>query len=144
MELKYRLAISLIKHYEGFSSKMYLCSAGVPSIGYGRTTGDLISPTTPELEEAWLLQYLYTTNRQINQLVPVTKLAPNQMAALFSLSYNIGMQAFKDSTLRKRLNEGNLEEAALEILRWNKIGNKVSAGLTRRRQAEYKLFKGNQ
>jgi lysozyme len=65
----------------------------------------------------------------------------NQFDALISLAYNIGIQAFTDSTLLQLLNEGSYNGAADQILRWNKVHSKVSTGLQRRRFAEMTLFK---
>jgi lysozyme len=62
--------------------------------------------------------------------------------AYISLTYNIGEQAFCNSTLVKRLNAGDYEGACAEIRRWNRQGGKASQGLTRRREAEYRQCMG--
>ena len=58
----------LIKKYEGFSSKPYLCPAGVATIGYGTTRypdGTKVSmvdePITEEQATAYLNSYVINT-----------------------------------------------------------------------------------
>ena len=62
------------------------------------------------------------------------------MAALVCFVYNIGMGAFKKSTMLKLLNEGKIGEAAGQFPRWNKDNGKEVQGLTNRRLDEQKLF----
>lgn len=64
----------------------------------------------------------------------------NQFSALTSFVFNVGCGNFKSSTLLKRLNEGKIQAASEEILRWNRGGGSVLPGLVRRRQAEKDLF----
>jgi GH24 family phage-related lysozyme (muramidase) len=45
--------------------------------------------------------------------------------------------------LLKVLNAGDYDNCAEQILRWDKAGGKVLAGLTRRRKAEAALFDAN-
>ena len=59
----------------------------------------------------------------------------NQFDALYSLCFNIGGTAFKNSTVVRRLNEGDYTGAAEAILMWNK-----PAVLQKRRQREKELF----
>lgn len=69
--------------------------------------------------------------------VPLTK---NQLDALVSLCYNIGVGAIAKSTLVRKLNAGDINGAANEFLKWNKANGRILSGLTRRRIAERKLF----
>jgi len=54
--------------------------------------------------------------------------------------YNVGIANFKKSTLLKKLNKGDYEEASNQLLRWTRAGGKVLNGLVRRREAEKELF----
>ena len=58
-----------------------------------------------------------------------------------SFSYNIGLGAFRTSTLLKRVNT-NPKDADIcnQFARWNKAGGKVLLGLTRRRKEEANLY----
>lgn len=61
---------------------------------------------------------------------------PRRIAAVLSWCYNVGMGNYRISTFKRKIDEGNWEEAAEQCLRWNKANAKVMCGLTRRRQAE--------
>lgn len=137
--------IDLIKEFEGFRRNAYLCPAGVWTIGYGSTfypdgrkvqKGEVIS--NKEAEE---LLKITVNNfaKEVDNLVTVP-INDNQFSALVSFAFNVGVYAFKNSTLRRVLNQGNYQEAARQFLRWDKAGGKTLAGLTRRRQAERNLF----
>lgn len=133
----------LIKKYEGFSSKPYLCSAGVATIGYGSThysDGTPVTmkdePISKETAEALLLHYV------INEIEPHIRdlsLTDNQREALQSLIYNIGARAFLKSKCYKAIKNGDLCTAYVEW-DWIKGGGKVLPGLIKRRAEEKYLF----
>lgn len=135
---------NLIKKFEGLKLNAYICPAGVPTIGYGHTKDvELGMEITEEEADELLREDLEWACKAVDELVtaPITA---NQFAALVSFVFNVGKTNFKMSTLLKRLNEGHVQIAADELLRWNKItvkGKKVvSNGLARRRKAERELF----
>ena len=140
--------VALIKQFEGFSAKPYLCPAGVPTIGYGATyypDGKKVTLRDKPVTEAdatamlrsMLVQYENGVSRYVQ--VPITQ---GQFDALVSFAYNLGLAALKGSTLLRLVNERNYVGAAAQFSRWNKAGGKVLPGLTRRREAERKLFVG--
>lgn len=138
--------LELIKEFEGFSSVAYLCPAKIPTIGYGNTfwedgrkvrLGEQISKTKA-LE---LLEFV--ANRDFaNKIFPLIKVevSQNQFDAMVSLAYNIGVGAFSNSTLLKKVNAKDFTGAGNEFLKWDKAGGKPLSGLTRRRQREKELF----
>ena len=138
--------INLIKEYEGFKSKSYLCPAGIWTIGYG-TTRIGNNPVkkgmvcTREEAENWLKQdvivFLNGIESAINSGV---KLNQNQVDSLVSFVYNVGIGNFKKSTLLKYINDGFFVLAKNEFKRWNKGGGKVLPGLVARRAKESELF----
>ena len=65
-----------------------------------------------------------------------------QFDALVSFAFNLGVGNLKKSTLLKKFNAGDTQGASLQFKSWNKAGGKILAGLTRRRDAEMKLFLG--
>lgn len=65
-----------------------------------------------------------------------------QRAAMISFAYNVGLGAFSSSTLLRKHNAGDFEGAAAEFGRWNKAAGKVLNGLTRRREAEAAVYRG--
>lgn len=132
--------LSLIKQFEGFRANAYLCSAGVPTIGYGHTRGVKLGDVcTPEEAEAWLREDVEAAERCVNQTVAVP-LTQHEFDALVSFVFNLGCGNFRKSTLLKLLNEGRHDEAAMEFRRWDRAGGVVLAGLTKRRLAEQRLF----
>lgn len=134
------VGLDLIKSHEGFRSDAYLCPAGVWTIGYGHT-GDVEEgqSVTEEEAEELLLQDVAFAEDAVNSLVEV-ELSQQMFDALVCFIYNVGVGAFEQSTLLRFLNQGQMEEAAEQFLRWNKAGGKELTGLTRRREAERDLF----
>lgn len=139
--------IALIKEFEGFKKAPYLCSAGVPTIGYGSTMyadGKKVKMSDVSISEAVALELFHTTLHKYEQTVGkaiVIPLTQNQFDACVSLCYNIGQGNFASSTLVKEINKGEPKEKTSEqFLRWNKAMGTVSAGLSRRRKAEQKLY----
>lgn len=142
-----RPGIELIKSFEGFYSKPYLCPANVPTIGYGATyyeDGSKVKLTDPPINEERAMHLL------MNVLVSYEKavdsfcrddINQNQFDALVSFAYNVGVNALKSSTLLKVLNKNpNDPEIRTQFMRWNKGGGRVLKGLTRRRAAEADLY----
>ena len=139
--------LNLIKKYEGFSSKPYMCPANVPTIGYGSTyypngtKVKLSDDSISEDEATQILEYIAQKDfgSAVNKFV-IVELTQNQFDALVSFAYNIGRTAFENSTLLKFLNRGEYEAAAEQFEKWNKSGGRVLSGLTKRRFDEQKLF----
>ena len=76
----------------------------------------------------------------VERLISVP-LNQNQFDALVSFTYNCGVGALEQSTLRKVLNQGKYEQVPAQLARWVNAGdNKNLAGLVRRRKAEGALF----
>jgi len=137
----------LIMGFEGLSLVPYLCSAKVPTIGYGSTfypSGKKVTmQDTPINLESAKLMLKETANifaTQVNLLVK-SKLTQNQFNALVSFAFNLGSQALSKSTLLKKVNiNPNDITITNEFLKWNKAGGKELSGLTKRRTIEAKLY----
>ena len=137
--------MSLLEQFEGLRLEAYLDSAGIATIGWGSIKypngnkvklGDKI---TKAQAKEYKLHDLKEFESTVNTSVKV-HLTQNQYDALVSISYNIGSNAFKNSTLLKKLNSGDYKGAAEQFLAWNKAGGKKVQGLVNRREAERKLF----
>lgn len=132
--------IDLIKEFEGFRARAYMCPANVLTIGYGHTKscqpGQVISMARGE---QLLKEDLKRFENAVNVLVKVP-LNQNQFDALVSFAFNVGVNAFKNSTLLRVLNQGNYDRASSELMRWVNGGGKKLPGLVRRRKAEKALF----
>jgi len=114
------------------------------SIGYGHQIQpneiELMTQTITEEKALELFaKDIEAIRRQMNSLikVPINK---NQQLALLSLRYNIGGEAFKDSTLLRLLNQGNYIGAALRFAEWRIANGTISRGLVARRERERMLF----
>lgn len=133
--------LRLIEQFEGYSSKRYLDSVGVPTIGFGTTAADIgtVPPScTREQAEGWLRGNLERKYEPaVNRLgVPLTQ---NQFDALVSLAYNCGpgsMQWQIGRDLRAR----NYKAASADFMRYVYAGGHVLQGLVNRRAAERRLF----
>lgn len=140
-----KVGIDLIKSFEGCYLKAYKCPAGVWTIGWGTTEPiDGVKPhegmvITQQQADELLIKNLKGYENAVNKYVTYS-INQNQFDALVSFAYNCGNGALKTSTLLKKLNAGDVQGAANEFPRWNKANGKVLNGLTRRREAERKLF----
>lgn len=146
-------ALRLIKEFEGCRLTAYKCPAGVWTIGWGSTRmpdgpvreGDTISQQLADDLLASEVEHLFGPG--LLALLPLaSRWRPEQIAALVSFAYNVGLGAVEDSTLRKRLLAGEDSCAVVreELPKWNKADGKVLQGLERRRAAEVALFCGGQ
>jgi lysozyme len=144
-----KLAAEVIKEFEGYSSKPYLCPSGIPTIGYGNTmytNGERVTMDDPEIDKAeaekMLLDTIKTVEKQVKNVLEV-KLKAHQLAALISFTYNVGIGNFSNSTLLAWLNSNpDFQRIPEQFRRWNKGGRKVLNGLIRRREAEIELWEG--
>ena len=134
--------VTLIKEFEGFVPKSYLCPAGVLTIGYGSTGTHVKRGMTVTREEGEaLLRYdLLRFERGVEVLTQGVPTTDNQFAAMVSLAFNIGLAAFTKSTVLKQHRKGNRQRAAAAFLLWIKGGGRKLPGLVRRRNAERKLY----
>ena len=134
--------LEIIKKYEGFSSQAYKCPAGVWTVGWGHTGRDINKDTILTREEAELTLQKDVANLQEQILFLLDdKPTTNELDALTSLVYNVGLGAFKKSRLLKRINlKENGELIAKEWIEFNKVNGKVVKGLLRRRAEEICLY----
>ena len=147
------LALKLIKEFEGLELKAYPDpgTGNLPwTIGYGTTMidgravrpGEVISQV--KAEELLRGQLTKMFAPAMFALLPQARtMPPNQAAALVSWAYNVGIGAVESSTLRKLILAGKPPLAVIEqeLPKWSKAGDKVMAGLQRRREAEVALAK---
>lgn len=149
--------IRLIQEREGFRSKAYKDSAGIWTVGYGTIEIDGLpvnKNTVITIEEANKQLLHFIANAWCSMTVWVkVPLTQYQLDALVSFVYNIGVEAFKKSTVLKLINQSKFDQAAKSILQWKYITvvvdgkkiKKVEPGLLKRRimesaQFENKLF----
>lgn len=131
-----------IKEKEGLSLTAYRCSAGMWTIGYGHT-GNVTPGMTITVHDA---EILLKKDIQAKAEIPVNQLVhsainQNQYDALVSFTFNCGSGNLQKSTLLQKVNaKPNDPYIKDEFLKWNKAGGKVLPGLTKRREAEAKIY----
>lgn len=139
--------LDLIRRYEGFSPVVYLCPAGLPTIGHGHVVrGDaerarFAAGITPADAADLLAHDAEVAERAVARLVPVP-LTDGQFDALVSFAFNLGAGALQRSTLRQRSIRGEHHDVPAEFLRWTRAGGRILPGLLRRRQAEAMAYQG--
>lgn len=149
--------IENIKKDEGVRNKPYQCPALLWTVGVGH----VIDPNhgrvpladrkglpipagwdrvlSAEEIDSILRKDLARFEAGVTRLCPV-KLTQGQFDALVSFSFNVGLGNLQNSTLRMKVNRGDMEGAAEQFLVWTKAGGKVLPGLVKRRTHEKEMF----
>lgn len=137
-----------VKKWEGLKLTAYPDPGsrnGEPwTIGYGHTSDGHLKvyrglTITPAQAEAALEYDLNETAAAVDELVKVS-LTDNQFGTLVSFAFNVGLKAFKRSSLLKRVNKGELDAVPAELAKWKYNDGKVMTGLVNRRAAEAGLW----
>jgi lysozyme len=139
--------INLIKMFEGFKPKAYLCPVGKATLGFGSTfyqTGFKVK-LGDTINEQKALELMVWHLGKISIALHGLTLNQNQVDACLSFIYNFDIARFNGSTLKKLiLANPNNPLIKDEFLKWNKgkVDGKMTVirGLTRRRTAEAELY----
>jgi lysozyme len=143
---------------EGSRARIYRDPAGLPTIGVGH----LLTPS--ELTSGKIrigdkdVKYVFgLSDRQIDDLlaqdlddaewcvrggVEGVALEQHEFDALVSFVFNVGCQAFHNSTLARRLNSGDKGSTPEQLRRWVYSGGEVLDGLRHRREVEIDHWRG--
>jgi len=132
----------LAERFEGFRARPYLCPAGVPTIGLGATSypnGRRVTMSDPPITREVGQQLMHAQVTQVYQpgtraLCP--RLSGDALGAITDFAFNLGLTRLKGSTLRRRVNAGDMAGAAVELMKWIRGGGRVLPGLVLRRRAE--------
>lgn len=135
--------LDAIKGFEQLRLTAYLDTGGVWTIGYGHTRSAL---SGMQISEARALMLLAEDVREavdaVNKLVRVP-LEQYEFDALVSFVFNVGVGAFKSSTMLRCVNDrAEPMRIGTEFLRWVYDNGKKIAGLETRRRKERLLFLG--
>ena len=146
IELAILVSTALAQRFEGLYLSPYLCPAGVPTIGYGATYYEdgtrvtlLDAPITRERAIAllqWMVRTVYLPTVML--LCPGID-NPNRLAALIDFTFNLGGNALKNSSLRRKVNAGMWIAVPTELRKWVMAAGKRLRGLVIRREAEAAL-----
>jgi GH24 family phage-related lysozyme (muramidase) len=130
--------IAHVKEAEGYVRVPAPDPVGLLTCGYGHRCWPGSNPpaeVSPELADTMLRSDLMVAGGLVRQCVTVP-LDQDQYDALTDFVFNLGGQAFKDSTMLRCINAGDWNEACEQIMRWNHAGGQVMRGLTLRRAWE--------
>lgn len=136
--------INLIISFEGFSSKPYLDSAGIPTIGYGNTYypgGKKVTMKDAAISKekgAELFSLILPNYEKIVNAKIKINITQNQFDALVSHTYNTGGSDTLFSLINKKSDFKSIKEWFTS--RYITAGGKVLNGLIRRRKAEADLY----
>jgi lysozyme len=142
--------LNVIKEFEGWRPRAYVCPAGHWTIGYGHTAmagpPTVVAGMVISREEGFaiLKRDVAKFAAEVLRLVKVP-LTQGQFDALVSFHFNTG--ALGKSTILKRVNARRFEDVPAQLMRWTrardpKTGQMVQLqGLVRRRRAEAALWR---
>ena len=138
-----------ISRFEGWVPHLYDDQAGHSTIGFGHlvhlghTNGsepaEFKQGITKQRGIALLKADAAKAAATVRECVKVP-INQARFDALVSFTFNVGGQAFRDSTLLRELNAGHYGAVPEQMMRWVHAGPGVSEGLRNRRQAEGALF----
>lgn len=143
----YSALLRLIRKFEGMRLRPYLCPAGVPTIGYGHTGADVsmsMPAITPAQAEQMMTEDAAAFLQAAFKLSPTLKSSEAQASAIADFCFNLGTTRYKASTLRKRIEAGDINGACDELMKWVNGGGRKLPGLVARRSAEATLIKTGQ
>ncbi len=132
-------AVNFIMNWEEFRPVIYRDVGGVPTFGYGHVHNGHHKITLTRKEALELLHSdLNQVAKEVSAVIKVP-LTQHQFDAMMSFEFNTGQ--LRESTMLKRLNEHQFENAInVELGRWVYSKGKKIRGLVNRRNAERKLF----
>ncbi|WNO25477.1 endolysin [Escherichia phage vB_EcoM_50EP] len=138
------ISVPFLNEYEGVEYRPYKDVAGVWTVCAGITGSDVVlgKVYTQRECDALLVKHLSIHQKAVDSALKVD-VPVSTRAALYSLSFNIGANAMRKSTVIRRMNSGDLKGGCNAFSMWNKItvnGKKVvSKGLVNRRNGEIEL-----
>lgn len=138
---------ALIKSFEGCKLAAYPdpATGGHPwTIGYGATGPGIYKGVvwTQDQADKRFGEDIAAFGDSVSALIGSAATSQAQFDAMVSLAYNVGIGNFRDSSLLRLHKAGDHAGAAAQFARWNKANGAVMAGLTRRREAEAKMYRG--
>lgn len=131
---------ALIRRFEGCRLVPYICPAGVWTCGWGSTGADVFPG------RAWT--QAYADERMHRDALRFARgaltlcpgLSGDAWCAIADFAYNCGLGALQMSTLRRKVNAEQWDEAAAQLRLWVNGGGRKLPGLVLRREAECALL----
>lgn len=131
----------LVRTFEGLKLEAYRDPVGLWTIGYGhRCTADQKDITLQEAEDLLHKDCTVAYNQLIQKSPQLISETEGRKAALTDFIFNLGVERYSTSTLKKKIDLSDWPGAHQELLRWVVAGGKKLDGLVRRRTAEALLL----
>lgn len=130
--------VALVLAWEGLRTKPYYDSVGVLTVCVGETQNVRPGASyTAEQCKAMLVRRLDVFEAGVNKCLKNPEAVPSgAYVASISLAYNIGVPAFCGSSIRRKLDAGDVRGACDAFRLYNKAGGRYLQGLANRREAE--------
>jgi lysozyme len=112
--------VEAIQKEEGWVDHPYLCPAGYPTIGWGHRIPTMKHPVITKAQGLEILeQDLIHYRDAALRLSPVLRDEPaRRIAACIDFCFNLGINAYAGSTLRKKVNEKDWVAAGKQMRLW--------------------------
>ena len=132
----------LLLKFEGLRTKAYYCPAGKLTIGVGHTGPEVLLHSEWSREKCLAVMRMDAEQFLLGTiaLCPTLTHSPAQLAAIADFSFNLGLGRLKASTLRRKLNAGDIQGAVRELRKWVNGGGKKLPGLVLRREVDIALL----
>ena len=144
-----QIAEDLCVKFEGLLLKPYSCPAGIPTIGVGATfyqDGRKVTLQDPPISKDMAMDLLKFHLEKVflpgvfRQCPALANEKSGRIAAILDFAFNAGIGRLQTSTLKRKINAQEWEQAQEQLMLWTKGGGKVLPGLLKRRQAECSLL----
>ena len=137
--------LSLIKNFESCVLKPYKDQGGKWTIGIGHLINEQLAEKykagiTQAQADLWFNEDVRQVVDFLNIVLDKAPLKQNQFDSLCSFVFNIGQNAFRNSTMLKLLLNKDYTGAADQFGKWIYVNRKISTGLINRREKEKALF----
>ncbi len=131
--------------HEGYRDEAYIPVKGDrPTLGFGDAQDVKLGQKTDPVRALIRLNYQANVfQHEMRRCIGDVPMFQHEWDAVISWAFNVGSKAACGSTLVKKLQAFDYPGACAELLRWDKFNGKPLAGLTKRRQEEYKLCMGS-
>mgnify|MGYP001223572591 FL=1 len=129
------IATPLLIEWEGVRTDPYRDSVGIQTVCVGETRVEMRRYTLEECK-ALLGKAIPEFALPVAEAAPGIEYSPYEWAAHTSLAYNIGVNAYRKSSVARLFNEGKRVEACEFFARYNRAGGRVLKGLDFRRNGD--------
>lgn len=129
--------VAVVAQFEGKSNEPYKdrLAYDILTVCYGETRVEMRRYTDAECDDM-LAEGLTDFAKGVLERNPELKGHDAQLLAATSLAYNIGLGAYRRSTVAKRFSAGNWKGACNAFLMWRFAGGREVRGLKLRREKE--------